>query len=700
MRNKRFISEIEKLSPVPERLEPGNIEKKLYEKKRKRISVRRRIAGAAAAVAVAGTGAFVYLNNSHGDRNFERKTLDMEFSDTAAAKAGMLDEGRLSEMGLKTMSYDELYDYFNMYGAVQTKYSHIDKKTGLFYSFDDEENDADGTMYVTAARDEEMTTGAEHSKTYLQEKDIDEADMIKTDGKNIFFVADGKLYAIKCDGGKMENKPIDFKALFGDEYKDMDVSELYLDGEMLTCVFTNSGRYDYTCWYDDTRSALDNYEEWSETTSAVSFDITDIDDIKAINSLSIKGGYVSSRMQDGKLFMTAQTNITPYDTYEKGGVPEFAPVYKSNGEKHYISSGDILVPENYSYVNDAVIIAAADMSKKSEPTAIRSIIGMGGSIYQSYDRLFAYSSYYDAGSDKAKTKVVAFDTTDGILLPAGTADFDGQIMDRYSLRYKEGVFSAAVHDSRYDEQEGRNEQQNYLYTFDRKLKELGRSESFGEDEQIKSVFYKDDYAYAVTFMQTDPLFAIDLKDPKKPEIVSELKMPGFSTHMRLFTQGRMIGFGCTADENTGRSTGIKLSMFDVTDSNDVKEIAKEEISYADKVDISIYSMAEYDEKALLIDGEKNMIAFPYTKTDYSDQSHIITHEGYRFYSYSDEGGFRYLGEYYDTGIMDYDGGIYESDDIYEYKRCAYIGDVIFIGSDSGMVSLDMESFKEIDKIKF
>lgn len=241
-----------------------------------------------------------------------------------------------------------------------------------------------------------------------------------------------------------------------------------------------------------------------------------------------------------------------------------------------------------------------------------------------------------------------------------------------------------------------------ICTLNDNLEVLGKTDSFGNGEEIKSVTYKDGYAYIVTFMQTDPLFAIDLHDPKNPVIVSELKMPGFSTHMRPFTDGRIVGFGYTADEETGITTGLKLSVYDNSDPDNVKELDKVEITEnSDEYsDIYISSTGAYDVKALLIDPDKNIIAFPYYEVcyNYDDETYAVNkskyESGYRFYSYDDKNGLVFKGEYKTKDEIN--GDNYYSYNMNDFVRAAYIGNVYYLFYDCGIVSLDMEGMNVIE----
>ena len=104
------------------------------------------------------------------------------------------------------------------------------------------------------------------------------------------------------------------------------------------------------------------------------------------------------------------------------------------------------------------------------------------------------------------------------------------------------------------------------------LREVGHLDDLGVDEQVKAVRFLGDRAYVVTFRQTDPLFAVDLTDDTAPRLLGELKIPGFSEYLHPIGDGRLLGIGSDADATTGRVTGFKASLFDVTDPTAPKEL--------------------------------------------------------------------------------------------------------------------------------
>ena len=150
-------------------------------------------------------------------------------------------------------------------------------------------------------------------------------------------------------------------------------------------------------------------------------------------------------------------------------------------------------------------------------------------------------------------------------------------------------------------------------------------------------------------------------------MLSALKIPGFSQYLHVYGAGRLFGLGMDADENTGRTTGMKLAMFDTTNPSDVT------VKNSLKLSTS-WSTALTNHKAILISPEKNLIAFP-------------ADSGYDIYGYSDAQGFVKRAT---IASMKWSGA----------SRGLYIGDIAYIVDQNAVTVLDMSDFKLVNRITF
>jgi inhibitor of cysteine peptidase len=123
------------------------------------------------------------------------------------------------------------------------------------------------------------------------------------------------------------------------------------------------------------------------------------------------------------------------------------------------------------------------------------------------------------------------------------------------------------------------ESQNELYVLNSNLEKIGEITGLGIDERIYSVRFIGSKGYMVTFKQIDPFYVLDLSDPRSPKVTGELKIPGFSSYLHPVSETRVLGVGRDA------SGMVKLSLFDVSDVTSPRET-------------SVYSLNEYWSEAL------------------------------------------------------------------------------------------------------
>ena len=108
---------------------------------------------------------------------------------------------------------------------------------------------------------------------------------------------------------------------------------------------------------------------------------------------------------------------------------------------------------------------------------------------------------------------------------------------------------------------------NDLYILDSGLRIVGSIRGFGETERIYAVRFIAERGYIVTFRQTDPFFVIDLSDPENPKMAGELKIPGYSSYLHPLGGSLILGIGM-------EGSNVKLSLFDVSDPRNPVEVDK------------------------------------------------------------------------------------------------------------------------------
>ena len=159
---------------------------------------------------------------------------------------------------------------------------------------------------------------------------------------------------------------------------------------------------------------------------------------------------------------------------------------------------------------------------------------------------------------------------------------------------------------------------NSLYVLNDNLETVGMVEDLAPGERLYSARFMGNIGYFVTFRETDPLFSVDLSVPEDPKILGELKISGFSEYLHFYADNLLLGIGMEADEGTGETQCLKLSMFDISNPADVKEKSKLKLEEYDDAD------ALYNYKAVLIDTKKNLFGFyAYNYEEYDKQMYLL-----------------------------------------------------------------------------
>jgi hypothetical protein len=173
---------------------------------------------------------------------------------------------------------------------------------------------------------------------------------------------------------------------------------------------------------------------------------------------------------------------------------------------------------------------------------------------------------------------------------------------------------------------------------------VGAIDGIAPTEDIRSVRFRGDVGFVVTFKKTDPLFVFDLSDAEAPTIRGELKIPGFSTYMHLMDENHLLTIGYDADDQGSFAwfQGVQLQIIDVEDLETPQLVHKEVIGTRGST-----SEATTNHLAFNYFAYRDLLAIPMTicEGDGSGGSyaHEMTFSGLLVYSVTTGDGFDLLG---------------------------------------------------------
>ncbi len=487
-----------------------------------------------------------------------------------------------NEEVMRYESYDKVYEKFD---ALHKEAKKDNFRDFFLYDSEAEAGDmiADGALPESAvgnmngaatggtamddAVEENASTSAnkDYGTTNTQEKDVDEGDIIKTDGNYLYIANVGEnnsVSIVDVTGEKMvETAQIDLK-------KTENIEEIYLNGDKLIIIGnlrtevdeSTEYRYQYGVVGDCLYIVADSFVKV--------YDIADRKSPNLMTEYSQQGTYDNSRMIGTKLYTISEYYVNTYsDDYRDKCIPEVTV----NDVCEPVPAGCISIIEESPSTTYAVI-TTLDLSKDADPES-EAILGECNHLYASAKGLFLCETTGNATQDT--TKIYKFDYTDTGVEYKCTGKVNGYINNQFSMSYDGEYFRIATtaNNAKVDGEVvsfSIDDRTNNLYVLNNKMEIVGKVEDLAKGELIESVRFVGNMAYVVTFRQTDPLFVIDLSNPENPTVKGELKIPGFSEYLHPITQNLLVGVGKDGTE-TGTNGDCKVSLFDVTDPYAPKE---------------------------------------------------------------------------------------------------------------------------------
>ncbi|MFH1588155.1 MAG: beta-propeller domain-containing protein [Candidatus Diapherotrites archaeon] len=460
--------------------------------------------------------------------------------------------------------------------------------------------------------------GTDYSETNVQVQGVDEADIIKSDGKYIYNFSNN--YLVITDAYPIESSQMVSKT----DLENVTPQEMFVSGNKLLLF-----GYKYEVFAEEPMPATPEmyYPSWRGGITAQLYDISDKRRPILEKEIVFEGNYVTSRLIEGKAFFVI--NSYPHYCYrQEGGCGEdnIIPLMKQ-GEliKPIAEATDI----GYIYPMPAYnFVTIASMEMDSGKMEKETIAGNAESVFASNENIYLASTAWLSSDipvvkdvqtvvwgNEETTIINKFNLTQGINF-VGQGQVKGHALNQFSMDEFEGNFRIATTSG----QVSRNgsESTNNLYILDKEMKLIGTLEDLAPGEKIYSARFMGKKAYMVTFKKVDPLFVIDVSNPYYPKVLGKLKIPGYSDYLHPIDEHHLIGIGKDAIESKEGDfawyQGMKMAIFDVSDVANPIEMHKIIIG-----DRGTDSYALQDHKAFLYDKEKELLIIPITLAEISEE---------------------------------------------------------------------------------
>jgi len=612
-----------------------------------------------------------------------------------------------------------------------------------------------------AASSEAASSGAaDYSQTNVQVAGVDEADFVKNDGKYIYVISGNKLVIVDAfpaenarvlSETKLKGSPRnmlvnkDRLVVFSDGNEEVyTISQYdYLPRPRYTAkthvlVYDISNReepelvkdYNMNGYYFESRMIGDNAYFISKDSVYYYSGFVDVPAIKESSKIiAMPEVFYFDNPQTDYVFHT----IVSFDIFDEGNEIEAKTFMLGYSDNLYVSQNNIYIsyqknlPYTYYLEHNKerffdIVVPLLPQEAQEEIKGINDDETLNS--YENWDKISRafenmHNSMEESGKkelqekigkaiedyelkleqERRKTIIHRISIEDRKIDYGAKGEVHGYLLNQFSMDEKEGHLRVATTTYVYARD---TTMYNNVYVLDDGMNLVGKLEDIAPEERIYSTRFIGDRLYMVTFKNIDPLFVIDLSNPGKPEILGELKIPGFSNYLHPYDENHIIGVGKDTEANEwgGVSTkGVKIALFDVSDVANPKPLDTYEIGEA-----GTDSEALNEHKAFLFDKDKNLLVIPvrevsgrYYDSKYGYYRNNVWQGVYAF-GLTIEGGFELKGKVTHEEKE-------TSDDYYYYgspnavRRSLFMDDVLYTVSQAKIKMNDIESIEEINEVK-
>jgi len=515
-------------------------------------------------------------------------------------------------------SYDQLKTYLSSYYDEQSSTGNYLYRNSDMLFADTAES---GVMTTTAAANPQASADSNeeksHSVTNNQVEGVFESDTVLTDGNYIYITSNSHFYIINAES---------LQIVYSYTYENGYLIGMYQYNDKVV-VISSEYHYDEA---NKTDEAVPYYYYWYSYTYGLRvnvFDTSDMDNVSISKTMYFdSSSLVDSRMINGNLYLVLDNYAIYYGYTEDHFVPEYTDSTVGEETIQLAASNIYYMPNDNDSFGYLMLVSLN--VEDAEGANVKAYLGSSYQIYMSETNLYTiiYRYFYneETQSYQEDTYILRFEvTTDGLVYQA-CGKVSGMPLNQFSMDEYNGVFRIAT--TKYvwnfnwvttsddtvsttveptttvtNATTVRNNVINKVFLLDSTavgtMPLLGETEELGKPgERIFAVRYDGATAYVVTFVNTDPLYKLDLSDPQNPAVVDTFYEDGVSDYLHKISDSLFLGVGRQAEtspEGWTYFTGVKVSLYN-TGVTPMESVANYfvEGTYS-------YSPVTYDSKAFV-----------------------------------------------------------------------------------------------------
>jgi hypothetical protein len=417
-------------------------------------------------------------------------------------------------------------------------------------------------------------TVPDFSGTNTQELDVDEPDVIKTDGRRVFAVTDQTLRVIDPAGGVTGTLALD-----GFDHR------LLLRGDRVLVVASKGASPETMVG----RPIAPDVAPQQSVTIVTEIDVSGAP--KVMRTMEVPGRFIDARQNGAtaRLVIDAVPDpIIPTQGESLGKAVGDAnlgrflgrTVLKSNlsgktFKRNLAPCQAVTHPAKFSGL-DVLAILTVDLDRGMYSLDRDGVMAGAQVVYGSAGSLYVASHRYVRGLEQGsavpqgvRTEIHRFDISDASkTVYKATGTVPGFILNNYALSEYDGDLRVASTEAPpwiTGNIPPSASRVTVLRQDGAKLVQVGAVGGLGQGERIYAVRFMGERGYIVTFRQVDPLYTLDLSDPTAPKVAGELKIPGYSAYLHPVGENLLLGVGRDG-------AGVKASLFDVSNMAAPREV--------------------------------------------------------------------------------------------------------------------------------
>lgn len=417
--------------------------------------------------------------------------------------------------------------------------------------------------------------------------------------------------------------------------------------------------------------------------------------IKLVRKISIDGNFYTLKQTDNQLYIVS--NVDAKNLINSKGYympPSYLDSLYSKGRK-YLDYNEIMY---FPDMNSSIFtcISTINLDNIDEKANFYSFLGSSSDIYLSNKNIY-FTIYKE--NDIDLTSIYKFSIDINKIEYKGKGQVKGKIIKNVVLDEYNNYLRIATE---FKDIENNKNYYN-IFVLNNNLDICGNLEKIPIEDEIYSLSFLENKAYIVTSNQENPISVVNLENYKKPIFMGNLNIPEYSQYLQPYGDRHLISIGKHTFDSDGINykTHFKLSMLDITDLNEPKEIFYEFIG-----DRGTESYILENQNSLFVDKINDIIAFPINETKNLNPENpgdygIFEFQGGYVYKFNLKDKFEFLGKVSHLNDEDYEN-IRNGNEIPNklIKKVICTGKYVISISDKVIYINNINDFSEVKEVSF